>query len=474
MGDKLENILKIFTEINSIPRKSKNEEEISNYMVQWSLENGFEVERDELLNVLVKVPGSKGYENKGTVVIQGHLDMVCEKTPDSKHDFTKDPIDMYRDGDWLKAKDTSLGADNGIAMAMAMALCIDEDVSHPPLELLFTVDEETGLTGAVNLNSNWLTGKKLINIDSEDEGVFTIGCAGGRDANIELHKNMDVEFKPEKYFKINIGGLKGGHSGVDIHEEKGNANIILARSIKTLQNSGEDIRICEIHGGSAHNAIPREASAIVAVETFNKERIESTLNYFIEIVKNEFENVDPDLFLEIDWDCDSGNCCHIEVIDLLLSVPHGVLYNSTSMKGIVETSSNVAVISTENSSFKLLMSQRSSVMSRLDELCGKIDSIVRLAGAAVEFGGGYPAWQPDFNSEILNKFINVYKELFNKEPIIEVIHAGLECGVIGSKYPGMEMISIGPTIKHPHCPDEKMLLPTVTKVWDLLVEYLKS
>ncbi|MBN2618594.1 MAG: aminoacyl-histidine dipeptidase [Spirochaetales bacterium] len=472
MKNKIEKILNIFAEINSIPRKSKNEKQISDWLVSWGENHGFIVERDEFMDVLIRVPATPGYEDRPSIAFQGHMDMVCEKIPESNHDFSKDPIKMYQEDGWLKAVDTSLGADNGIAIAVALAIATDREVNHPELELLFTVDEETGLTGAVNLPTNWLRSKILINIDSEDDGVFTIGCAGGRDAHITLDRSVTSNPDFNTTYTISVGGLKGGHSGVDIHKEKGNALIIAARLLKEFKHNNIEFGVVSFNGGSAHNAIPRNSKAVISINSENIGRIDDIVKSFTEIVKNEFKNVEPSLTIKTESIKESVLSDDGSIIDLILSLPHGVMYNSSEMKGIVETSSNVAVISTHEEKYKILMSQRSSVMSRLDEICNKIDSIVSLAKGSVEFGGGYPAWQPDFNSKILKEFITCYKELFHKEPVIEVIHAGLECGVIGSKYSGMEMISIGPTIKNPHSPDEKMEISTLGNLWELLIHYL--
>lgn len=473
MDKKTERVLALFEEINSIPRKSKHEEEISEWLCKWAIESGFEVERDEFMDVLIRVPATAGYEERDTVVFQGHMDMVCEKTPESNHNFLTDAIQMYIEDGWLKAKDTSLGADNGIALAIAMALVTDEEVKHPPVELLFTVDEETGLTGAVNLPTNWLSGKKLINIDSEDEGVFTIGCAGGRDAQIHLKRELEDDSALDKLLSIEVGGLKGGHSGVEIHLEKGNANILLVRVLKHIKESNISFGIAEFHGGSAHNAIPREASVEIMINASDKKKILPIVEEMEDIFKKEYQSVEPSLFIQTQELEGSKAFDKGPIVELLLALPHGVLYNSQEMHGVVETSSNLAVVNSKGSEYYILMSQRSSVMSRLDEICEKIDAVVSLTGASVEFGGGYPAWQPDFNSSILEEFKASYRGLFQKEPIIEVIHAGLECGVIGAKYPGMEMISIGPTIKSPHCPDERLDVSTIKMIWDLLVTYLK-
>lgn len=474
MNKAAERVLELFEEINTIPRQSKNEEEISRWLIDWAINNGFEVESDSYMDVLIKVPASLGYENAPAVILQGHMDMVCEKTPESDHDFSRDPIKMYRDGEWLKAKETTLGADNGIAMALAMALATDEDVCHPALELLFTVDEETGLTGAVNLGNDWLTGKYLINLDSEDEGVLTVGCAGGRDGKIFLPSEKEAAPANETAMVIAVGGLLGGHSGVNIHEEKANANILLARFLFMVKKAGIQFSLAEIKGGSAHNAIARDSSALISLNPDDSERVVTLAEEAAKTFRAEFAGIDDEIFIN----CTNSDRKDYEIfksdsiIELLLSLPHGVLWNSASMEGVVETSSNVAVLSSDNKGFRVLMSHRSSRESRLDEICNKVEAVVRLCKAEVEFGGGYPPWQPDMNSSLLALFQKTYKTLFNREPVVEAIHAGLECGVIGSKYPGMEMISIGPTIKHPHCPDEKLHLPTLEDIWVLLTGVL--
>ena len=474
MNKKIERVLEIFEQINNIPRKSKNEETISKWLYDWALQNGFEAEQDSFLDILVKVPATPGYENYDTVVFQGHMDMVCEKVPESTHNFLTDPIVMYQEDGWLKARETSLGADNGIALAISMALATDPDIKHPPLELLYTVDEETGLTGAVNLEPGWVSGKKLIHIDSEDEGVFTIGCAGGRDAKITLPKDSMESNSFDTSYEISIEGLKGGHSGVEIDQEKGNSNIMLARVLKNLDIQGIQFGIASINGGTAHNAIPRNSKGIISFNKVDLPKLETVVKDIKAKLKDEYKISDPGVNIVLN-PCELKNVLsNKKIVDLILALPNGVIYNSMEMKGIVETSSNVAVIKTTQENFELLMSQRSSVMSRLDEICNKIDSIVKLSGGSVVFGGGYPSWQPDFDSQILKDLTKCYNEIFNREPIIEVIHAGLECGVIGAKYPGMEMISIGPTIKSPHCPDEKMLISTVGDIWKLLSRYLEN
>ncbi len=472
MNEMTKKVLDLFEEINKIPRKSKNEKEISAWLLKWGQDHGFETERDEVENVLMRVPATKGHEDKPVLVLQGHMDMVCEKTPDSDHDFAKDPIKHVVDGEWLKADRTTLGADNGIALALAMIIATDESVEHPPLELLFTVDEETGLTGANALQPGWLKGKVLLNIDSEDEGVMTIGCAGGKDSHIELP--LELEKAPEgmMFRKIKVGGLKGGHSGVDINQPRANANILLTRVISAMAANTE-LRIVHFEGGSAHNAISRDAYAVISTDQDRADIIhrvaaelkeEFKFEKNLEVVVEEAEKKDEVLTKEFTS----------KIIDLMLAMPHGIAAMSTDIEGLVETSNNFATVRMEDGLFKILTSQRSSVMSARDAITEKIEAVGRLAGAKVESGNGYPAWQPDMDSKLLEKCKKVYVELYGKEPVVEIIHAGLECGIIGSKNEGMDMVSFGPTIKNPHSPDEMMHLPSLDKIWDFMIALIKS
>ncbi len=477
MNSDVKRVLDIFRDINRVPRKSKHEEKISEWLVKWAEDHGLESKRDELLNVLIKVPASKGMENKPVIVIQGHMDMVCEKTPDSQHDFSKDAIKNIIEGDWLKADKTTLGADNGIALAMALAIAENDKIKHPALELLFTVDEETGLTGASGLESDFISGKVLLNLDSEDEGVFTVGCAGGRDTHINLPlKNISVS-EGYSFVKISVGGLKGGHSGVEINQLRGNANKILARVLHYL-NKDINFGISELKGGSAHNAIPRDAYAVIALPCCNASIIDTAINGYHEILKKEYEKVEPMLILKSELvekhekmsDAESTS----KIVALMLAMPHGVAAMSADVPGLVETSNNFATAEVKDDNFAVMSSQRSSVMSRLDTITSKVESVGYLAGAEVKSGNGYPSWEPNMDSELLKKCVSVYEDIFDREPVVEIIHAGLECGIIGSKIEGMDMISYGPTIKNPHSPDEKMSISSLEKVWDFTVELLKS
>ncbi len=476
METKTKKILDIFEQINRVPRCSKNEDAIAAWLVAWAKEHSFEVKTDAVKNILIKVPATKGCENAPIIVLQGHMDMVCEKTPDSTHDFKKDPIKHIIEGEWLHADKTTLGADNGIALALALALATDSEIKRPALELLFTVDEETGLTGANALSEGFVAGKVLLNIDSEDEGVFTVGCAGGRDSKISLPLSFENFQSGFAGLTLSVGGLQGGHSGVDIKEPKANANILLARIVKEISNMA-DFRIVDLKGGSAHNAIPRDASASIAVDSSKVELVKKICNEFGEILKKEYsfeKNLVVTLKNADNPDKVFTKSSTAETLNLMLALPHGVAEMSRDIAGLVETSSNFATIKVEDGKFKVLTSQRSSVMSRLTWMTDKIESVAKLCNAEVVSGSGYPSWQPDMDSALLKKCLLTYKNMFGKEPVVEIIHAGLECGIIGSKYSGMDMISYGPTIKNPHSPDEKMFLPSLPKIWDFTVELLKS
>ena len=482
MKPELTEILTIFEQINLIPRCSKNEYQIAKWLKEWGLQQKFKVLTDDLDNLVIQVPASLGYETAPVIILQGHMDMVCEKTPDSDHDFTKDPIRFVYDGDWLKADKTTLGADNGIAIALAMVIALsrenkDNKNGHPPLELLFTVDEETGLTGAANLKSDFLKGRILINIDSEDEGVFTVGCAGGNEIRISLPLTFSPLDADQKLFQIKACGMQGGHSGIDINKQRANANQILARCLAEI-GLITDFCLLELKGGTTHNAIPRDAKALIACHAGQKSKLEKTVKDLHNIIINEFKKIEPSISLEIkeqSFDNNKLQAASIldskKVVQLLRALPHGV---ATRFAENVETSNNLAIVEIKKKHLEILSSQRSFSMSRLADISSRIKAIGYLAGASVSQGNHYAAWRPDLNSQLLKQCQKVYKTLFKKDPRVEIIHAGLECGVIGAKYPGMEMISIGPTIKNPHSPDESLFIPSVAKIMEFLKALLAS
>ncbi len=476
--EKTKQVLKWFEEITKIPRCSKKEDKIAEWLTNWAKENGFETKIDKVKNTVIKVPASPGFEDYPTVVLQGHMDMVCEKTPDSDHDFSKDPIKLVYEGEWLTADKTTLGADNGIAIAMAMAIALDEDVKHPPLELLFTVDEETGLTGANELQPGFIDGRILMNIDSEDEGVFTVGCAGG------VNTYSTVPFQSEnipsghKVYKITAGGMKGGHSGIDIELERANAIRVVGRTLSQLLQTDVDFRIADIKGGSAHNAIPRDAEVTITFPANQLDKVKESVAECQNTFKTEFKNTDPELSLSVK-EADTKNKVSTKdatqkIVDFIITMPHGVDAMSTDIKDLVETSNNFANIKIEDGAVKTLSSQRSSVVSRLNAHSNKIEAVARLAGGEAKSGDGYPPWPPNMDSKLLKKSTELYEKLYNKKPVVEVIHAGLECGIIGDKYEGMDMISIGPTIENPHSPDERVNVTTIGQVWDFMAELFKE
>lgn len=480
MTEKTREILDIFEQIAAIPRCSKHEGKISRWLQQWAKDHSFEVQTDRVGNVVIRVPATAGYENAPGIVIQGHMDMVCGKTRDSDHDFSKDPIRLVYDGEWLKADQTTLGADNGIAVAFGLALIKDTTVAHPPLELLFTVSEEIGLIGTNALEPGFMHGKILLNIDSENEGIFTVGCAGGKDTAITLPLAFTALPENAGRYTLTAKGMQGGHSGIDINKQRANANKILARALN-FARSASGIRLISMKGGSAHNAIPREAEAVIASDPGQFSALQECISQFEQTVRSEYASTEKALELTLsEPDSDfSGNAGLTredtdKVINLLLALPHGVAGMSADIERLVETSNNLATIEINDTSLHIMSSQRSSVMSRLDEITSRLEAVAELAGASVKSGKGYPAWQPNMKSPLLKRCREIYTNLFGREPVVGAVHAGLECGVIGSKYDEMDMISLGPTIENPHSPDERLYVPSIANVWDFLVKLLES
>jgi len=462
---KPELLWKYFEEISSIPRCSKHEEKVAEYVVNVAKKLGHEVMRDDVGNVIVRKKAT-AYENAPMVTLQAHLDMVCEKNRDVEHDFEKDPIDVYVDGDMVKARGTTLGADNGIGVAACLAIMEDKDIKHGPLEFLFTVDEETGMTGAFGLKEGVLKGKMLINVDTEEFGAVYIGCAGGGNSTLTLP--IKYEKVEGKGMEITIRGLKGGHSGTEIHEGRANSIKLMAR---LLYNT--DAKVGSIEGGDKFNAIPREATAKIIPS--NKDDALKKVKEFEKIFKNEYSVSDPGVTIATK-DCNIerifDSASQKKVLDLLMGLPHGVLAMDQQVKGLVETSTNLARVRSSDK-LEIMMSSRSSVNSALEATMQSIRAIGELAGAKVEEGSMYPGWKPNLDSKLLKIAVESYKELYGKEPEIKAIHAGLETGVIGGKY-DMDMISIGPQIEHPHSPDEVVYISSVQKFWDYLLKILEN
>ncbi len=462
---KPELVWKYFGEISKIPRCSKHEEKVTEYVVDVAKKLGHEVVRDGVGNVIVRKKAT-AYENSPMVTLQGHVDMVCEKNRDVKHDFEKDPIDFYTDGDMVKAKGTTLGADNGVGVAACLALMEDKNVKHGPLEFLFTIDEETGMTGAFGLKKGSLKGEMLINVDTEEFGAVYVGCAGGGNTTFTLP--LKYESAGGKGMEINIRGLKGGHSGTEIHEGRANSLKLMARLLYNI-----DAKVSSIEGGDKFNAIPREATARIIPS--NKDDVLKKAREFEEIFKTEYSVADPGVTIvtkecDIDRILDSGS--QKKVLSLLMGLPHGILAMDQQVEGLVENSLNLAKVRSSDS-LEVMMSSRSSVNSSLEAAMQSVHAIGNLAGAKVYEGSIYPGWKPNLNSKLLKIAKEAYKELYNKEPEIKAIHAGLETGVIGGKF-DVDMISIGPQIEHPHSPDEVVYISSVQKFWGYLVKILEN
>lgn len=471
-------IFHYFNEICQVPRPSKKEEKILAYIKDFAEKHKLKYKQDKIGNIVIYKDATPGYENCKTVILQSHVDMVCEKNNDVQHDFDKDPIQPIIEGDWLKAKGTTLGADNGIGVATELAILADNKLEHGPLECLFTVDEETGLTGAFQLSDDLLTGSILINLDSEDEGELFIGCSGGIDSVAEF--KYDLIDAPQDYFffKIDIKGLTGGHSGGDIHLGLGNANKILTRFLAKV-NSKYDMYMCSIHGGNLRNAIPREAIAVCAIPEEFKHDIRVDLNVFAKEIEDELGVIEPNMKFILESEKPQAKAIDRDTVNRLIktlyAVPHGVEAMSLEIPGLVETSTNLASIKMkEGNIIRIETSQRSSILSARDAMANTVRAAFELGGAKVSFGDGYPGWKPNTHSPILEVSKESYKRLFKKDPAVKAIHAGLECGLFLDKYPHLDMVSFGPTMRGVHSPDERLEIKTVEMFWNHLIDVLKN
>ena len=480
MHPKINIILNLFEQINAIPRCSQQEARLRQWLQQWADQHHFSYQTDIVGNLCLRIPATTTADHAPTVILQAHLDMVCEKTADSSHDFNHDAIRCLREGDWLHADKTTLGADNGIGLALALALASDSTVVHPPLELLFTVEEESGLTGASGISPDLLTGNILINLDSEEEGVLINGCAGGRNSYLSIPLHREPIAANQIGLQIEVSGLQGGHSGIDINKHLANANQLLARTLQALQPV-ESWQLVQIQGGTVHNAIARYAQAWLTCPPTAVATIQAIIANFNTVIKNEFAATEPAVLITTKLLTAEDRLTAAltvqqsrHLMHLLLALPHGVIATLPSYDTLVETSCNLAVITTQADQIAILISQRSSVYSRLEELTNRINAIAALAGIEVTTTDLYPAWQPNLASPLLAHCQTVYHSLFGQEPLIQVIHAGLETGIIGNRYPQMDMISLGPTICNPHSPDERLFIPAVGKVWDFLIALLNS
>ena len=469
---------KYFAEISAIPRGSKNETAISKYLVETSRKLGLEVTQDPVGNVVARKPAAAGLEHLPMVCLQGHMDMVCEKNKDTAHDFLKDPIELVRKGNVLMANGTTLGADNGVAVATSLAIMEDKSLQHGPLEFLFTVDEETGLTGANNLQAGFLQSKILLNLDSEEEGALYVGCSGGRDSTGTWA--IEVEDGPAGTVPLllKVTGLKGGHSGLEIHQGRGNALKIITRVLIGLAGLGA--RLVRVDGGNKRNAIPREAEALVFLPKAKLEDANDLVSAMGTAIKAELVSMEPNLSVtaESPKGVRKGKVVkrglQRRLLLTLAGLPHGVLKMSADIPGLVETSTNLAIIQTGKKAILVQTSQRSSVGSEIDEAAQMVRAVFELGGATVTGSDGYPGWKPNTASPILGVAKSTYQSLYGREPEVKAVHAGLECGIIGEKYPGMDMVSFGPTLEGVHSPDEKIYIDTVDKFWTFLLAMLKN
>ena len=476
-----------FAQINQIPRPSYKEQQMGAFLVDFGHKLGLETLQDSVGNVLIRKPATPGYENLKATVLQSHMDMVCEKVAGLDFDFTKDPIQTYVDGEWLKARGTTLGADDGIGVAMQMAILQDDTIEHGPLECLFTVCEEEGLVGALGLEPGFMKADYLINLDSEDEGQIFISCAGGATTTITFHPTLEPAPQGQYFFKLQVSGLTGGHSGDDIVKKRANANKLLVRMLSAMRQYG--VRIADIQSGGLHNAIPRDGYAVCCVPTEHKEAVRVLVNTMTAEFEEEFSATEPNLTITLE-SADAAD----KVIDLstadrlitaLVSVPNGVLAMDQEIPNFVQTSSNLASVhlkkleSSKVQEFKsdiieVVTNQRSNLMSARKNASQMVGGVFILAGADVEEGDGYPGWKLNPQSPLLQITVESYKRIFNKEPEILAIHAGLECGLFSLKYPTVDMVSFGPTLRGVHSPDERLLIPTVQMVWDHLLDVLKN
>jgi dipeptidase D len=473
----IDHILERFEQISSVPRGTKQEARIRTWLQDWAAGHDLLSRTDAVGNLVLVIPGSPGYEQKPPIILQGHMDMVWQKTADSQHDFTRDPIRILRDGDWLKADRTTLGADNGIAIALMLALAEDAGAAHPPLEFLFTVEEEVGVVGADNLDPGMLAGRTLINLDSEEDGVFTIGCAGGCTVFLRLPVAWEPAGSGYEFFRLQLSGLQGGHSGGDIHKHRANANKVLARALAYMEAEAA-IRLARLQGGTVRNAIPRDAEAILACERGKSGLCRQRLSEFHAIAAREYASTEPGLTFALEPVAAPAQVVSLadskQMIRLVLALPNGVVEMSAEMDGSVETSNNVGIIELLEDGFHVTSNQRSSVASRLEEITSRVEAIAQLAGATTLRNKMTLPWQPDRQSPLLKKCLQVYEAHFGEKPVVETTHGGLECGILSLRCGGLDAISLGPTIVNPHSPDERLFVPSVTRVWSLLLALLQS
>lgn len=467
-----------FADLNAVPRPSKKEERVVEFMMNFGKSLGLETIKDSIDNVIIKKPATPGMENRKTVVLQSHLDMVHQKNGDKVFDFDNQGIEMLIEGDWVTANGTTLGADNGIGVATIMALLASDSIPHPALEALFTIDEETGMTGAIHVDSKNISGSILLNLDTEDDDELSIGCAGGIDTNTAYSYDQESFDKENTtILSVSIRGLLGGHSGMDIHRGRGNANKLMTRIIRHLLDN-QSVRLASFDGGSLRNAIPREAKATVVISSKDFSNIENQVNQIIEEIKIEFKSIEPALVIEFTESDFDGKVATeketIKIINSLFSVVNGVYRMSPDIEGLVEASSSLARVIVNQGQYTTQSLQRSSVESSKKDVANMVKAAFESIGCEVVQGGDYPGWSPNADSPILSIMKELYIKRYNEEPKIKACHAGLECGILGKHFPGMDMISFGPNIRAAHSPDEKVQISSVQKYWDYLLETLKQ
>ncbi len=466
---------KHFDALAAIPRASTKEAAARQYVLTQARRLGLEIVEDATGNIVIRKPGRPGREKATPALLQGHLDMVCEKNEGTAHNFDTDPIAIVRDGDWLKAKGTTLGADNGIGVSAALAVMESNDIAHGPLEFVFTVDEERGLTGASQFQPGILRSKFFLNLDNEEIGTLCIGCSGGVDTTARRRVSTHAP-RFASSWRVKVSGMRGGHSGVDIHQGRGNALRILGTVLQRLLEA-IPIQIAELKGGSARNAIPREASAVVTVDAGSEGKLRELVGALQAEMRSDLGGFDPDVEVTVSKAEPPARVLDAAdakvTADLLASMPHGVLAMSPDIPGLVQTSTNLATLATQDTTIEVGTSQRSAIESSKMGAARRVATVCRLAGFEVEHGTGYPGWKPDPNSEIVRRLKQVYEQTFGGEPKLIAMHAGLECGVIGDKYPGMQLISFGPQIENPHSPNERVQVSSVESFWRYLVAVLE-
>ena len=470
-------VFEYFEIISNIPRESGNEKAISDYMVNFAKELGLEVHQDEAYNIYIKKPATPGYENAPTVILQGHMDMVCEKNKDTDHDFATEGLKLYIDGDWIGAKGTTLGADNGVAIAYQMAILADQTLQHPAIECLMTTDEERGMTGVAHLHPEYLQGKVLLNLDTEVEGEFLVSCAGGAKAYLTMpYETIEIP-EASTLYKVTLNGLKGGHSGAEIHHERGNAHLLMGRILDALRNEVA-FDLVSFEGGAKDNVITRECEVILALSKEQGETLKKVTSRMLDIFKAEFAVQDPNMVLTVEEVAyqKEGICKQAthQLIDLLLVIPNGVMAYDQHMKGLVRTSLNLGIVKVEENTIRFGTAVRSSVASRKEELLNKLRALSTAMNMSFEIKGDYPAWQYNEHSRIRELCTSLYEEMYDKKPHVTAIHAGLECGFISEKCPGLDMISMGPNLKHIHSPKEVVSISSMARVYEYLIKLLEN